>query len=313
MIGDGYIRNGQDTLYYEKFNTINKNYGHQYQQNVKAAYSEAYSTYTGYYNSGAINQPYVFKIPTYNGMPDATTLSTSQNADNSLKSLSVSGCNLNPSFISSATNYTCTIDSSAKQVTVSAVKTSPYATVSGDGVVLLNQKITIVKVNVTAANGNVRTYTITINKIEPGKESPSDIISSLGYNNSNNIVSNISLDTNVSDIISKIKNKFPSATIIVRNKNNDIITSGIIVTGDTLTITNNNQNKTFTTSITGDINSDGKIDIADLLKVQKHIKNASKLSGVYLSSADINKDSIVDIGDLLKVQKHIKGVSKIVR
>ena len=80
-----------------------------------------------------------------------------------------------------------------------------------------------------------------------------------------------------------------------------------------MTITNNNQNKTFTTSITGDINSDGKIDIADLLKVQKHIKNASKLSGVYLSSADINKDSIVDIGDLLKVQKHIKGVSKIVR
>ncbi len=313
LMGNGYINVGQDTLYYEKFNTINKNslYYNQYMQNVKAPYSEAYSTYTGYYKAGVLDLDYVFKIPIYNNMPDATTLSTSENSDNTLKSLSVTGCNLNPSFISSATNYTCNVTNDIKQVTISAEKTSEYSNVNGDGVIILNDNTTIAKVNVTAANGNINTYTITINKIESSKESPADIISYLGYNNSNNIISGINLGTDVSNIVANIKNKFTLSQVIVKNKDNVNKDSGKIATGDTITITNNNVTTTFTAQITGDTNSDGVIDIADLLKVQKHIKNASKLTSIYLSSADINKDGTVDIGDLLKVQKHIKGVSKI--
>ena len=313
LMGNGYIKKGQDTLYYEKFNTINKSslYSNQYMQNVKAVYSEAYTTYEGYYKAKVLDLDYVFKIPVYNNMPEETTLSTNENSDNTLKSLSVSNCTLNPSFISSATNYTCSVDNSIKSVDVNASKTSNYSTIKGIGKVELNDKVTNINVEVTAANGNVRTYTVVVTKIEAGKESPADIISYLGYNNVNNVISNIPVGSNVSDIISTVKSKFISANITIKDKNGSDKTTGVISTDDTITISNNNQSTTFIVSITGDTNSDGVIDIADLLKVQKHIKNASKLSGVHLSSADINKDTLVDIGDLLKVQKHIKGVTKI--
>lgn len=313
LMGNGYIKVGQDTLYYQKFNTINRNslYSNQYMQNVKAVYSEAYSTYTGYYNSGLLESNYVFKIPVYENMPGVTTLSATENSDNTLKSLSVEGCNLNPSFISSATNYTCNVPINTKQVTVSAEKTSLYSTMNGDGVVILDNDKKEVKINVTAANGSVRTYTVTINRVASGKESPSDIISSLGYNNSNNIISGINVGEDVSNIITIVKNRFTLANITIKDKNDKEKTSGIIATGDKVTIKNNNVTTTFTAQITGDTNSDGQIDIADLLKVQKHIKKASKLTDVYYSSADINNDGTIDIGDLLKVQKHIKGVSKI--
>lgn len=316
LIGNNYIAIGQDTLYYEKFNTIYKGslYSHQYMQNVKAAYSEAYTTYTGYKNANLLESGYTFKIPVYSNMPDATTLSTNQNSDNTLKSLTVSNCNLSPSFISSATNYICSVPSSVKEVTISATKTSSYSSMKGNiGVVSLNSSSTIAKINVTAANGETRTYTITINKVESGKASPSDIISLLGYNNSNNIISGIELGKNISNLTSDIKNKFPSAQVIIKDKNGSNKANGAITTGDKIIITNNGQTNEYTSVLYGDINGDGKIDLIDLLKVQKHIKNASKLSSVYLTSADINKDGKVDLVDLLKVQKHIKGAAKIVQ
>ena len=35
-IGNGYINNNQDTLYYQKFNVVNKNWNHQYMANISA-------------------------------------------------------------------------------------------------------------------------------------------------------------------------------------------------------------------------------------------------------------------------------------
>ena len=55
----------------------------------------------------------------------------------------------------------------------------------------------------------------------------------------------------------------------------------------------------------GDTNSDNKIDIIDLAKVQMHILNLKPLSGNSISAADTNSDGKVDIIDLAKVQMHI--------
>ena len=43
--------------------------------------------------------------------------------------------------------------------------------------------------------------------VEAGKESPADIISNLGYNNSNNVISGLEIGTDISNIISNIRNK----------------------------------------------------------------------------------------------------------
>ena len=315
-ISNNYIARGQSTLYYQKFNTITPTYfTNQYMQNVKAPYTEAYSTYKSYYNAGLLDSGFTFKIPVYINMPDATTLSTSENATNTLSSLSVTNCNLSPSFTSSASNYTCNIDSNVTSVEVKANKTSQYSTVKGTGTINLTSNSQKIVVSVTAANGNVRDYNITINKINNTNleqtKTPSEIISSMGYNNNSNVLSKFEVGKDVKDIINNIKNKYPTANIIMKDKNGNNKQTGKIATNDKLIITSNNQTNEYSIVIYGDVSGDGYIDITDLLKVQKHIKKVSTLSGNYLTASDTNKDGKIDITDLLKVQKHIKGVATI--
>lgn len=315
IIAKEYINVGQDTNYYQKFNTINHNnlYWHQYMQNVRALTSEARNTYSAYNSRGLINNSYTFKIPVYNNMPDATSLSISNNADNTLSSLSVSDCDLNPSFNSSATNYTCNVLSSVNQVTVSANKTSPYSSLTGDGVIVLNNSTNEVNIVVTAANGDKKTYKITINKLEPGQESPADIISSLGYNNSNNMISGIELGTDSSNIISNIKNRYSLASVQIKDKNGNEKSSGQMATGDQIIINSNAQTVTFAVIIKGDINSDGKISISDLAMIKAKLLGTNSLNSIYYEAADINKDGKISIADLAMVKAHLLGTSKIIK
>ena len=78
FIAGGYISVGQDTMYYQKFNTgpntRTPKYTHQYMTNILAPASESLSTYDSYSSLNLINKAYVFKIPVYNSMPtDMTT------------------------------------------------------------------------------------------------------------------------------------------------------------------------------------------------------------------------------------------------
>lgn len=312
-IANGYINGGQDTLYYQKFNTISGSslFSHQYMANVRVLPSEAYRIFTSYYNSGVIENNFIFKIPVYINMPDATTLSTSQNGDNTLKSLIVTGCNLKPEFTSAATEYTCNVANTTNQVTISAEKSSMYASMSGDGVIILNNNETTTEIVVTASNGDKRVYRIKIKKVEPGKESPADIISSLNYNNSNNILSGIPIDKNISEIVSSVTNNYPLASIVVKDKNNNNKTDGIVATGDKIIITSNGITTEFTISIRGDANGDGKISISDYAKVKSHILGISKMSGVFEIAADANNDGKISISDYAKIKSHILGISKI--
>lgn len=314
-ISGEYTSVGQDTNYYEKFNTINhKNlYWHQYMQNVRALPSESIRTYSSYYERGILENSYTFKIPIYNNMPDKTSLSISNNSDNTLKSLSVSNCDINPSFNSAATNYTCSVSNDTKQVTVSASKTSSYSNVTGDGVVVLNNNTTKIEVVVVAANGDKRVYTINVNKVQVGKESPSDIISYLGYNISNNNISGIALGTDSANVIANVKNKFNLASIIINDKYTNTRTSGPLATSDKITIKSNNQTASFMVIIKGDVNADGKISIADLAMIKAKLLGSNNLSGVYFEAADINKDGKISIADMAMVKAHLLGTSKITK
>ncbi|HCM92489.1 MAG TPA: hypothetical protein DIS78_08005 [Lachnospiraceae bacterium] len=74
-----YILAGQDTPYLEKYNVVKKAYWHQYMQNVAAPVSESSKMYEMYKASGALNNPFVFKIPVYDGdkiSPDPRTKPT---------------------------------------------------------------------------------------------------------------------------------------------------------------------------------------------------------------------------------------------
>lgn len=76
--------------------------------------------------------------------------------------------------------------------------------------------------------------------------------------------------------------------------------------------TETNNTDTNNSSITyGDVNSDGKINALDVLKIQKHTIGAALLTGDSLVAADVNQDGKINALDVLKVQKYIVGAGTI--
>ncbi len=69
-IAKSYISKGQNTVYFQRFNTAAAPYyQHQYMQNLTAAASEARTTYNSYSRMGILNDAFVFYIPVYKNMP----------------------------------------------------------------------------------------------------------------------------------------------------------------------------------------------------------------------------------------------------
>ena len=72
FVADNYIKNGQNTLYLQKFNVTtssNGPYVHQYQQNILAAQSEGTTLRNTYIETNSMGSSHTFIIPVYKNMP----------------------------------------------------------------------------------------------------------------------------------------------------------------------------------------------------------------------------------------------------
>ena len=94
-------------------------------------------------------------------------LEASYSKNNNLKSLSVEGLKLSPSFSSSTTKYTVEANSNTTQVKVKASVQDSKAKVSGTGNHKVYEGENKINVTVTAQNGSTKTYTIIVNVIDP--------------------------------------------------------------------------------------------------------------------------------------------------
>lgn len=85
-----------------------------------------------------------------------------RSANNALASLTVSAGELTPAFDPSVTDYTLSLPLNSDKLTLTAAPSDSKAKVQGDGEVALQGGVNALSVLVTAENGDVRTYTITV-------------------------------------------------------------------------------------------------------------------------------------------------------
>ena len=300
-----YIKYGQNTLYLQKFDFAGDTYySTQYMQNVRAPYSESYTAYSAYVKNNSLDIKFTFSVPVFKGtMPDKTSLDIKYNEDSSLSKLSVTSCNLNPSFTSSAYNYTCYVDKKIDNITVNASPTASTSIVKGTGKFDLNKDVTVLEIIVTSAAGTTSTYKITVNKVDEVVLTPDEILAKMQISNKGGYISGFDLGSDANSFNKLLNSVYPKAV-------SQISENKVLYTGMNIKITSGITSN-YTVVIYGDNNGDGVIDILDLLKIQKHLLGVNKLKNAYLNASDINKDENVDIIDLLKIQKHILNVSKI--
>jgi len=135
------------------------------------------------------------------------------------------------------------------------------------------------------------------------------IINKYDIDETNKYISKIMVNTEV--------NNFTSSIILGYGYGIDVDTKTInnkqlLYTGGKTRITKGlNVYKEYTNIVIGDINGDGAINSADLLKIRQHLLRTNILSGAYFLSSDINYDNTINSADLLRVRQHLLGTKPI--
>ena len=163
---NSFIKKGQDTFYLKKWNVQGENvFKHQYMSNVAGANSEG-QLLGSCYDDNLLSQTHIFKIPYYSNMPASPSPmpTTDGSPNNWLKSLSVTGHVLTPTFDTNVNEYTLVVDQNVSSIKVNAEPYDNRAKIAGTGNVNLTVSNTIVEVNVVAENQSVRQYKIVIYK-----------------------------------------------------------------------------------------------------------------------------------------------------
>ena len=310
IIGGGsllqnYLSVGQDTLYLQKFDFVGDSlYNHQYMQNVRAPYSESYSTYKAYVANNLLESFFTFSIPVFIGdMPEFTSLDKEYNEDTTLSLLTITGCNLMPEFTPSAYNYTCTLPTDVNFINVNAIATTSDNIVEGIGDIELSEETKDLEIKVTSKSGKSDIYKIVINRSDDYKLSPDEILAKLQINNDNGFLSGFEVGMESTNLVKLISYNYASAVT-------EISKEGILSSGMTLKLKNEGE-VVYNIIIFGDSNGDGEINTLDLLSIQKHLLNIKTLDASLLKAADVNKDGEVNTLDLLVIQKDLLNIKKI--
>ena len=317
LLGKSYISKGQDTIYFEKFNVVNKSalYSHQYMTNVMAPMSEAKTQAAGYSDK---TQAFNFRIPVYQNMPDgAVTFADTGNPNNYLKSLSVSGLSLTPGFNGNTTNYSIVAGAGVGSVTISAAAVAGSSKVSGTGTFALNTGNNVFQINCTSESGQTRTYTISIaressggnnsgnNGSNPNGNSSSDYSVTSSTYKIGTYVTGIQPKTASSTVLGGIQASGCTAKILKADGSEN---TGNVGTGNKLAVyVNGTLTKTYDIVIYGDVNGDGSVSIADFARLNRYLLHIVNLNGAYLEAADANRDGKVSIADFARIDRTLLG------
>ncbi len=310
-IGYGYINNNQDTLYYQKFNVVNKVWTHQYMANVMAPASESVTIKKAYSNLGILDNSFTFIIPYYKNMPvEACKPPVKSNAspNNWLSSLKIDDYNIN--FDAGKTSgYSLEVGGAVSSVNISATTVNAKATVSGIGNVALKEGNNTIDIVVTAENGDKRTYTVNItrnieNKIPLKSISLSKTELTIFDGDTATLKVSYNPSTTTDD---KTVNWTSSNTKVATVSKDGKITA---IGAGTATITAKVGNCTAACKVTvtskikkGDVDADDEVTIADALMIFKYKSDEVSLSTSQLKAADTDGNGTVELADALRIFK----------
>lgn len=310
-LASGYINNGQETLYYQKFNVSptspNSMSTHQYMTNIQAPASESKSVYNTYKSSNILDNAFVFKIPVYNQMPEYTSLPNVGDNNNELSALSIEGYSISPKFDKDILTYDVYIPKSINKININATAKSTLSTINGNGEIEVKEDETDITITVTSQTGLVRKYVVSIHKVDDNV-TINDVLGKTSYMDSGEYLSKIKPNIAISKITEELLLSGANKVVITDKNDKAVSSSAYMATGYKITISTLLETKAYKISVTGDTSGDGKVTILDLLQIQKHIKKLTTLKDEYLLAADTSGDSKVTILDLLQVQKHIKKI-----
>jgi len=313
FISASYVKMGQNTNYFEKFNvSSNAKYDlftHQYMTNIYAPAAEALTVSNAYRKGNLMDSAFTFIIPVYKDMGADIYQPIDKDSNSKLKSIVVDGKEIT-GFDSDVVEYSYNCVTDADGVEVSALALSTKSKVTGTGKKNFKDGVASYSIVVTAENGDKTTYKLTVKKVVKEKEIKlNDIVSKMGVKLNDTYMYQISPGTNVTGLVETVTSNKGTATVV--DSSGKAKTSGILATGDSITISGTIEKKTYKIAIRGDTNGDGIISVLDLLRCQKHILQTIILEGEQYYASDTNYDGVINVLDLLKIQKHILGTESL--
>jgi beta-N-acetylglucosaminidase len=316
-LADRYISKGQYTLYFQKYDVLDDpqygRYSHQYMTSIMAMTSESTNLRNGYSENGLLSLPLVFSIPVYENMPATAVPQPPKigNPNNILSSLSVDGYALTPTFDPLVSDgYSLIVPYLTSEINIAATSVATTSVISGAGVRALAEGDNVIQILVTAQNGTVRSYNISVVR---NSLSGSDLFTTIYRYNADNTIAGIPPGITASNFLTGFTMINGGTAKMVTAIGTDKSPDAVVASGDRLLVYNAESVLIHDVSILlyGDANGDGKISSSDLTVIVRHVLKKSTITGAGLLAADANHDGKVSSSDLTVIVRHVLKKSTI--
>lgn len=213
-------------------------------------------------------------------------------------------------------DYTVNVDSDLASIDITAITEDSTAIMQMNSVTYssphtltispLNSGNTEVVILVTAENGNVLTYKVTVNK----KADIATTITSEEYGHTikNGYIKTVKLPTTGLEMKNQLDNENEYLEIWTADESRQVQDSENLATGMIVKLMIDGEEKDRKlVVIKGDTSGDGEIDLFDAVKILNHYLVKTPLTGAYLEAAYVNDDTDIDLFDSVMILNHYLG------